>query len=116
MESPARSRARRQPLPARARLARPSETDRRRPPNTAHAPDYEDAAARAPTPGPRGGGPGLAPDTPVTSGAVRHGFGCEPPDLGRCGTPVHGAGLAWSVRWIPPGAGGQQATRPGRVM
>src|SRR5206468_715006 len=79
MESPARSRARRRPLPARARLARPSETDRRRPPNTAHAPDHKDPAARAPTPGPRGGGPGLAPDTQVTRGAVRHGFGSPHP-------------------------------------
>ena len=33
----------------------------------APTPDYRDATARAPTPVPRGGGPGLAPGTPVTT-------------------------------------------------
>ena len=32
----------------------------------AQTPDYKDATARVPTPGPRGCGSGLAPDTPIT--------------------------------------------------
>ena len=79
------------------------------------APDYRDATARAPTSGPRGGGPGLAPGTPVTTGSQRHRLGSPHPDRGPCGTPAPGAGLACSGRCLPPGAGGQQAMLQGRA-
>ena len=42
-------------------------------------------------------------------------LGRQHPDLGPCGTPAHGAGLACSGRCLPPGAGGQQATHQGRT-
>ena len=92
------------PLRAHVRPARPGKTARRRPRNTAQTPDYRDATARAPTSGPRGRGPGLAPGTPVTRGSQRHRCGRPHRDLGPCGTPAHGAGLARSVRCLPPGA------------
>ena len=39
VQSPAQSRVRRRPLPARARLARPGKAERRKPPDTAQTPD-----------------------------------------------------------------------------
>src|SRR5262249_27043322 len=91
---------------------RPAATARPWPSNIAYTPNYKDATARVPTPGPRGCVSGLAPGILGTRGLGQHGLGRKPPDLGLCGTLEHAAGLACSVRCLPPGAGGQPTTRP----
>src|SRR5262245_48456103 len=75
-------------------------------------PDYRDATAYAPTPGPRGcvSEPDLG--TPVTRGAPRHGLGRPHPDRGPGETPPYGAGRACRMRCLPPGADGPRTTRP----
>src|SRR4030095_17037771 len=96
-ESPAESRARGRPPRARARPVHHGATARPRPPSTAQTPDYRDVTARVLRPGPRGGVPGLAPDTRATRGSSRYRLGRPPPDLAQYGTPLPDAGLACSV-------------------
>src|SRR4029453_4920928 len=84
-------------------------------PNTEQTPDYRGATARAPTSEHHGGGLRLDLGTPATRGSKQHRFGSQHPDSGPCGTLAHGAGLGCSVRYTPPGAGGQQATRQATI-
>ena len=108
MEIPARLKARRRPLPACARPARPAQLKDHgrhtsRPRQTGSASAWANARAswrrsRA------------CAGYPRHQRVMRHGLSSPHPDLDPNGTLAHGAALACSRRCHPPGAGGPPST------